>query len=401
MQFKPHSAANTLAKPKRPFGDPVSPIKPNPKFNAIPSDHVQPADLTYDVADLVSPEKIASIKAAGKIVFHSVGDTGGIDGTDIQTALAEQMEEQISAAAEQDAPAFFYHLGDVVYFNGLVKDYPEQFYEPYKSYPAPIYAIPGNHDGDTVVQKGDEPDDEPSLTGFFENFCSTGQRTFAKGSSYRYVMDQPWPYWTLEAPFVTIIGLYSNIDGSLDARHSSAADQPQYNWFVDQLKNADPEKCLMLAVHHPPYSLDTAHGGYQDMLDAIDQASAKAGRMPDAIFNGHVHCYQRFTRTAADGTQRPYVIAGAGGYARTYKGMHKLQKDPNTADGSIPNGFQTTLPDVVLENYNTEAPGFLRITVDANTLKGEYFVNTFEPKGAIPTAPFDTFNLNWRTHKLV
>ena len=215
------------------------------------------------------------------------------------------------------------------------------------------------------------------------------------------MLDQPWPYWTLKAPLVTVIGLYSNIDGSLDDRNSNEAEQTQYNWFVDQLSAADPDKCLILAVHHPPFSLDTAHGGYQDILDTIDQASSKAGRPPNAIFSGHVHCYQRFTRTSADGRKYPYLIAGAGGYARTYKSMHKLQEDPTTADGSIPKAFQTTLPDVVLENYNTEVPGFLRITVDANTLKGEYFVNTFEPKGQVPMQAFDTFNLNWRTYQYI
>jgi hypothetical protein len=399
MKFKPHTPTNTLFKPRRAFNDPVSPVKSNPAFNPIPAEHVQPADLTYDVAKILTPEKIASVHAAGKIVFHSVGDTGGVYGTDIQHALAVQMEGQITGADEKDAPAFFYHLGDVVYFNGLLKDYPEQFYEQYKSYPAPIFAIAGNHDGETTVEKNDPPDNEPSLTGFFDNFC-TPQRTLPQGSSYRYTMDQPWPYWTLEAPFVTIIGLYSNIDGSLDERTTSEEEQEQYNWFVGQLKNADPDKCLILAVHHPPYSLDTVHGGYQDILDAIDQASTAAGRAPDAVFNGHVHCYQRYTRTLANGTECPYVIVGAGGYANTFKSMHKLANDPNTADKIIPTPFQTALADVVLANYNTSVPGFLRITVDATNLTGEYFVNTFDDNGVIPAAPFDTFTLNWKTHKL-
>lgn len=400
MQFKPHTPANGLFKPKRAFDNPVSPIKSDPSFNPIPAAHERPDDLTYEISRVLTPAKMESIREAGKIVFHSFGDSGGIYGTDIQHALAIQMEEQITGAAEKDAPAFIYHVGDLVYFNGLLNDYPEQFYEQYKTYPAPIFAIPGNHDGETKVEKNDPPDHEPSLTGFFDNFCAP-VRKLHKGSSYRYTMDQPWPYWTLKAPFVTIIGLYSNIDGSLDKRHSHEDDQVQYKWFVDQLKSADPDKCLLLAVHHPPYSLDTSHGGYQDILDAIDQATTEAGRAPDAVLNGHVHCYQRYTRTLDHGRQCPYIIAGAGGYANTYKSMHKLAKDPNTADGKIPPHFQTSLPDVVLENYNTSEPGFLRITVDATILKGEYFVNTFEDHGEIPTEPSDTFNLNWKTHKLI
>jgi hypothetical protein len=375
------------------FGNPVAPLKPNPAFKVIPPNHVQPADVTYDVAKILTPAQIAAINTAGKIVFHSVGDTGGINGTAIQDEIAVQMEEQITNAGPDDIPVFFYHLGDVVYYNGETGDYKPQFYEPNQFYQAPIFAIPGNHDGDNSVLKGDAPDPEASLTGFFDNFCAT-TRAPSPDSPYRYLMDQPWPYWTLNAPFVTIIGLYSNIDGSLD-KTTKGHIQRQYNWFVDQLKAADPGKCLLLALHHPPFSLDTAHGGYQDILDAIDQASVNSGRTPDAVFTGHVHNYQRYTRTV-NNRHYPYVIAGAGGYANTQKSMHQLQKDPNTPDGKIPFNFQTTRPDVILSSYNTSNPGFLRVTVDANNLKGEYFINQFD-NSPVPADPFDTFNLNWRT----
>jgi len=43
-------------------------------------------------------------------------------------------------------------------------------------------------------------------------------------------MTQPYVYWTLMAPFVTIIGLYSNVEGSLDARGTTAE-----KWLEDQL----------------------------------------------------------------------------------------------------------------------------------------------------------------------
>jgi hypothetical protein len=394
MLYQARPQSNTLSKTKRSFGDPVSFLKSNPVFKPVPVTYVQPADLSYDVASILTAAQIQAINDAGKMVFHCVGDTGGVNGTEIQDELAVQMEAQITNAAAADVPAFFYHLGDVVYFNGVSADYKPQFYEPYQSYPAPIFAIPGNHDGDNRVSKGDAPDNEPSLTGFMENFCAP-ERVPSPDSPYRYLMNQPWPYWTMETPFATFIGLYSNVDGSLDATGSSNNNQPQYNWFVDQLKTADTNKCLILAVHHPPFSLDTTHGGYPDILDAIDQAVAEAGRTPNAVFTGHVHNYQRFTRTVS-GKQYPYIIAGAGGYAHNAKSMHKLQVDPNTADGKIPAGFQTNRSDVVLQQYNTDNPGFLRLTVDANNLKGEYFINEFD-NTSIPADAYDTFTLNWRT----
>ena len=147
-----------------------------------------------------------------------------------------------------------YHLGDVIYFNGQSSLYKSEFYEPYQYYPALIFAIPGNHDRDTRVQKGDLPDPEPSLYGFYNNFCDTAPRHV---TPYRMSMTQPYVYWTLDAPFVTIIGLYSNVEGSLDARGRN--DQQHY--LETQMKAADPKKKLLLTVHHPPFSLDHCTAG--------------------------------------------------------------------------------------------------------------------------------------------
>jgi hypothetical protein len=375
------------AKPRRPFGDPVAPVKSEPRFIPPPLTNLQYLNLSLHN---VMPDD--AIQAAGKIVFHAVGDTGGVHGTDAQEAIAEQMEAQVKAADEASKPAFLYHLGDVIYFNGQSDLYPTEFYEPYQYYQPYIFAIPGNHDGDTRAQRGDEPDTEPTLQGFMENFCdSRPHHNFA----WRATMTQPYVYWTLEAPFVTIIGLYSNVDGSLDGRGTNE----QQRWLEGQLKAASPDACLIVAVHHPPYSLDRTHGGSPDVGLALDRAIRASGRFPDAVLSGHVHSYQRFTRDA-DGRQIPYVVAGAGGYANTTKLMHQLQLDK--ARKPIPTGhpFQTTETDVVLNAYNTTDPGFLRLTVDdkKKTLVGEYFLVPFD--GNPPSKPSDTFTLNWQTHKL-
>ena len=99
-----------------------------------------------------------AIQDAGQIIFHAVGDTSGYNGTDTQEAIAAAMEAQFTTAASNAVPAFFYHLGDVIYYNGESSMYEAQFYEPYKYYPAVIFAIPGNDNGDTVVYPGDPPE---------------------------------------------------------------------------------------------------------------------------------------------------------------------------------------------------------------------------------------------------
>ena len=182
-------------------------------------------------------------------------------------------------------------------------------------------------------------------------------------------MTQPYVYWILDAPFVTVIGLYSNVEGSLDARGRYA----QQHFLQTALTNAPADRKLIVAVHHPPFSLDAAHGGTPDILNALDRAFAKSGRFPDAVLSGHVHNYQRSSRDH-EGRKIPYVVAGAGGYANDQKSMHKLQK--GLGNPALP--FQTTLSDVRLDSYNLLDPGFLRLTADAGGLEIEYFVVPFD-----------------------
>jgi hypothetical protein len=116
------------------------------------------------------------------------------------------MECDLTYSKPPDRPSLFYHLGDVVYYDGESANYWPEFYEPYLNYHAPIVAIPGNHDGDVNPATG-----ESSLQAFVRNFCSQSavispDNTEAPGRT----MTQPNVFWTLNTPLVTIIGLYSN-----------------------------------------------------------------------------------------------------------------------------------------------------------------------------------------------
>ncbi len=376
-------------KPRPIFRTPVQHPKAAPRFIPIPVP--QPANCILPLSAVLTPEEIQAIQQANKIVFHSVGDTGGINGTTVQDAIADSMESQYSST-DEPAPSFLYNLGDVIYYNGQSTLYDAQFYEPYKYYPQVIFAIPGNHDGDTFVQSGDLPDSEPSLFGFFQNFCASHSTQI---STYRDSMTQPYAYWTLDAPFITIIGLYGNVDGTLDGKGTAVQQQ----WLTAQLQQAHqahPTNCILIAVHQPPYSLDKAHSGYASIGNAIDRAAHAAGVWPHAVFSGHVHNYQRFTRTTqVDGNTRaiPYLIAGAGGYANTLAQLHKMQRDAN--NDPVPCPSPTANPEVELRGYNENAPGFLRVTVTPTELTADYFVVPFT--GTAATAPFDSVTLNYQT----
>ena len=118
---------------------------PNQVFRPLPP---PPGPAPYRLSlDHILPQQ--SHRSAS-LVFHTVGDTGGVVNGTRQHIVAMHMVDDLHSAQA----AFFYHLGDVVYFNGESSKYYEQFYDPYLHYDAPIFAIPGNHDGDALPDQG-------------------------------------------------------------------------------------------------------------------------------------------------------------------------------------------------------------------------------------------------------
>src|SRR5262249_32116036 len=148
------------------------------------------------------------IEKAGQIVFHSVGDTGNTAGPSSQDLVADKMVADFFEIKPQTVPSFFFYFGDVVFSFCESEYYYDPFYDPYRNYPAPIFAIAGNHDGMVAPNST-----RPTLSAFLANFCTAGQsphRTPETGGLVRTAQIQPGVYYTLEAPFVRILALYSN-----------------------------------------------------------------------------------------------------------------------------------------------------------------------------------------------
>jgi hypothetical protein len=175
---------------------------PQPRGGAV-----EPILTLAQVYGSAGKAKIAAIEQAEQIVFQSVGDTGSVVGPATQSLVADKMVTDFNEANLADVPSFLSHLGDVVYYFGEATYYYDQFYAPYRDYPAPILAIPGNHDG-VVYPK----DLAPTLAGFLENFCTAVPAPSPDaGNLLRTTMIQPGVYFTLDAPFVRILGIYSNV----------------------------------------------------------------------------------------------------------------------------------------------------------------------------------------------
>ena len=333
-----------------------------------------------DLAAVIGPDQASSIQAAGAITFHVMGDTGGVAQPVPQQIVAQGLEADTGLS-----PAFLYLLGDCIYYNGELSQYHQQFYEPYVSYAAPIFAIPGNHDGDPLPGSS-------SLDGFMANFCTSSPQVPGQAQSTgRTTMTQPNVYWTLAAPFVTVIGLYSNVP------QGGQLDDAQIAWLASEMAAAANESALILTMHHPLISSDSFHGGSAYMFDLIDAARTASGRTPDLVLAGHVHDYQRFTRTLAGAGgdwQVPYLVAGSGGYWH----LHTMASDATAA------ALPWILPghaDTQLEAWVDDRHGFLRMTATPAQITVTFLTvaRPQEPWGT-PPAVADSFVVDRATHSI-
>jgi len=283
-------------------------------------------------------------KDAGKIVFHTVGDTGGVKNPDYQAMVASAMKHDL-AINNNDKPSFFYHLGDVVYYNGEISKYYDQFYEPYGHYDAPIFSIPGNHDGDPADAS------QTSLDGWVRYFMTLVPHVdpISKDEP-RVTLSLPNVYYTLVCPFVTIVGMYTNVP-----EHGSI-DSVQQQWLTNELNTADKDKALIVSLHHPVYSFDDHHSGSPAMADALQHAINESRRVPNMVLTAHVHNIQRIEKKIGE-TPTPFLVAGNGGYYH----LHNLTATAGDIDDNT---------DAKLMFGDDKNHGYVTLTVDEQNISG-------------------------------
>jgi len=348
---------------------------------------------------------IQGIKNAGQIVFHSGGDCGSTRGPKTQNEVTDKMVGDFNEAIPKEIPKFCLLLGDIVYSFGESQYYYDQFYEPYRDYPAPILAVAGNHDGMVA------PDvHTATLAAFLRNFCAeTFMVSPDAGGLSRTAQIQPGVFFTFEAPFVRILAIYSNTleDPGVIADKKNVGDS-QIKYLDAALKRVKTEGykgALIIADHHPPYTASGArHGWSVDMLKQIDTACANAGVWPHAFLSGHAHNYQRLTRTRkADGSEIPYIVCGNSGHnAQSLTPHFSPQTNmpgPTVRAPQIIQQAQGNNDQVTLENYDAFPGhfGYLRIVVTASQLRIEYHP---AGDGTGVKTPDDAVTVDLKTRKL-
>lgn len=315
-------------------------------FEPLPDPLGQPP-YHFDLETVV-PGIGAKANKLGKLVFHTVGDTGGIKNADYQRDVAAQMKEDLNSEDEGKVPQFFYHLGDVVYYNGQVSDYYDQFYEPYDHYTPPILGLAGNHDGDPV-------EGQTSLDGWVRYFMTPQPHIDSEicGDSPPVTLSLPNVYFTLQCPYVTIVGMYTNVP------EGGSIDSVQQQWLTNEFATAPEDKALILALHHPIYSFDDHHSGSPAMADAVQHAINDSRRVPNMVLTAHVHNYQRIERHIAGHSATPFIVAGAGGY------YHRHGMQAGVDNGHVDNDLGAKL--IFHDQYHHS---YVTLSVSADEIAG-------------------------------
>lgn len=341
-------------------------------------------------------QPIQTITRNQKIVFHATGDCGSTRGPKTQNEVADKMVSDFHNEPATELPQFNFLLGDIVYSFGEAQYYYDQFYEPYRDYPAPILAVAGNHDGMVAPHVH-----VASLEAFRRNFCADRFVVTADaGGLSRTAQIQPGVFYTFEAPFVRILAFYSNtLEDPGYITHAEIGDSQStfLRTALQRVKSENYKGALLFAHHHPPYTASQAgarHGWSVQMLADMDKVCAETGVWPHAVLAGHVHNYQRFTRTRPDGTEIPYIACGNGG--------HNVQPLARKGSTAIRTPQILQPPDrhndkVVFENYDDKNYGYLRVIVTPAQLRIEYHAASDGPD---TKAPDDSATVDLASRKL-
>jgi hypothetical protein len=364
----------------------------------FPSPRGTPEPVLTLEAALGHPGADAVIAQNGQIVFHSGGDCGSTKGPKTQNEVADKMVGDFDETDPREKPLFLLLLGDVVYNFGEAEYYYDQFYEPYRNYHAPIFAAAGNHDGMVSPLAHAK-----SLEAYERIFCADPAQGFAvtpeAGGLSRTAQIQPGVFFTLDAPYVRILVLYSNTLEDPGVIANPTIGDAQLAYLKAALTRVKKERytgALLFAHHHPPYAIGGQHSSSTDMRKQMDAICKDLGVWPHAVLAGHAHSYQRFTRLRSDGTEIPYVICGNSGHnvqrLQAPKGSTAL-RTPQTIVNKTANDDEVTF-----ENYDDTDYGYLRLIVDPEQLRIEYHPAS---DGLNSKTPDDSVTVDLKSRKRV
>jgi hypothetical protein len=245
--------------------------------------------------------------------FMLLGDTGEGD--------APQYAVVPGFLRMSEGTRFALIASDVIYPTGSVNEYGPKFFQPYKDYDAPIYAVPGNHDwydglgGFMRVFCGAPelpPETRPTVLSrawwrrlFWKEPDVPDEARLAEAASLRAEpsqrMSQPGPYWAIDAGPLRIVGIDTGIIGGID--------RDQGEWLRRVSQGPTPK----ILVTGKPIYVDGAH--HPCLIEGggtVDEIIRDPACNYVAAIGGDIHNYQRYPVKVGDRTIQ-YIVSGGGG----------------------------------------------------------------------------------------
>jgi hypothetical protein len=108
----------------------AGPLFSGSPFQDLPTPTGQPP-YRLDLADVL-PDAVKTMNELGGMIFHITGDTGGVLDPAPQLLVANGLQQDAEVKGTFGSPAFLYHMGDVIYFDGQAAEYYPQFYRSWQ-----------------------------------------------------------------------------------------------------------------------------------------------------------------------------------------------------------------------------------------------------------------------------
>jgi Icc-related predicted phosphoesterase len=218
--------------------------------------------------------------------FAVVSDLQRTSGLEVWRESNRGERERIVARLSEERPDLLAILGDLVFHGSSVVDWAEfdQLMRPLRDAGVPVLPVLGNHDYWTR-RRG-------ALANYFARFPRLAGR-----------------HW-YEARYGRLALLFLD---SNERFLPPDAWAEQLQWFADALARADADDSvggILVFQHHPPYTNSTITSDEVHVQRHLVPPFA-AARKTLALFAGHVHSYERFSRGG-----KVYVVTGGGGGPR-------------------------------------------------------------------------------------
>jgi hypothetical protein len=265
-----------------------------------------------------------------RISFLVLGDTGEGDGSQycVVPGLLKAAEDAV----------FLFIASDVIYPAGGINEYRDKFYRPYRDFPGPIYAVPGNHDW------------YDGLTGFMLHFCGAdgsgrGSAGPTPGGAFKRFMRkllwrnpekgdghklaemramrarteqqarQPGPYLAIEAGPLLLVGIDTGITSTIDRDHGE---------WLQRVSRASPKPKILLTGKPLLVDATPKPGTIEGTATTVDEIVRDPQNNYLAAIGGDIHNYQRYPVLLDDGRTIQYIVSGGGG--AFMHGTHKIPR---------------------------------------------------------------------------